>query len=893
MDHLFLTPESIPMLAKSLLAVSVTGYLIFFAEKDKTIKWFVAYLLGYCMLDLFALMGEIFQTEWAFLGLPLQYLASIVFTFCYLQFAYLFKEEHFKTEHRRVTLITGFFAVLSILFTFYQIYEVGLGEYTMIQALLPFPLLLIIWSAVVFYRKYRIAKQKEDAQGTLSPAYRSFFVVTVLAIVISLTPALRALGFIGHAFFTISFFILNLVVFCMLTANAMNYLINRTTVLVKLVGISLALFVSVIGLQGFMVVPDYEYQNDQVVTTEERQSTHNKVIPYVWFLFGSVTVILTLFPVFYSRSVLLPLRRLLEGVDKVNKGNLDTEIPILNEDEFGVVSNHFNEMTKNLKTANLELQEYAESLETRVTERTQELHAKTEELERMDQFRTKLFTDISHELRTPITLMSGPLQHLSSNSEIDRGSHEQVQMALRNSERLKKLVEQIIDLNKLESDKLVLHISKVDVTVHLSHIIQSFESLLEYNNLRFDISIPAKSIELYLDIDKFEKIINNLISNAVKFTPDRGLISVKVEEQELDVCITVSDTGIGIKPDKVATVFDRYQSSAYEDADYKEGLGVGLAITKEYVTLHEGSISVESMEGKGSSFVVRFKKGKEHLADYSESDTVSEFPAQENPKVEQAGKEKIGTAEVTKGPSILIVEDNSDMADYMSTILASEGYRTTHAQNGKIALDQLESFHPDLIISDIMMPVMDGMEFLEELRNNQSFSDIPTIFLSARSDMEGKLQSFRLGVNDYLVKPFNTTELLCRIENLISYYKTRKQAQIELSDEASESLDQELVNKVTQLIEERIEVSNLTIDDLAGDLAMSRRTLYRELKRATGMSAAAFVREVRLQKARQKLESGLVRSVNEVSGSVGFQTDSYFSKMYYKRFGKKPIEYFR
>lgn len=903
MQQFNLTPESIPILAKFLVAFVVTAYVIVSVKNTKSVLWFTWYLIGYTTLDFFAFTAETFQTDWATLSLPLEYLASIGFTFCYLQFAYCFKDEFFKKEQRIVTFVTGFFAILGVLFTIYQFITIGFGDYAIIQSLLPFPLLMISWSGVVFYRKYRLERKRSSGTAVNRAAYKSFFLITILAIIISITPVLRVLSLINIRIFTLFFFVLNLIVFCLLTATMINYLADRTTVLVKLVGISLVLFVTVIGLQGFLVIPEYERPNPDTITVSERQEIHAQLVPYASFLFGSSSIILLLFPIFYNKSVLKPLRTLLSGVNQVSKGNLDTTIPVINQDEFGIVTVHFNKMIGNLNNAQKALKEYAEKLEERVEERTKELNLKntlleqqTQELERMNGFRTKLFMDISHELRTPITLVSGPLQSLLEKDNIDSDTEYQLQVALRNSDRLKQLVEQIISINRLEAGQLVLHISKIDITKKVSYFISSFQSLLDYKNISLKYTIPDDPIKLYVDEDKLETIINNLISNSLKFTPENGEVSISLTELKEGIEITISDTGIGIAPDKLPTIFERYQTSASNDSDYREGLGVGLAITKEYIQLHRGTISVKSTPGEGTTFTVYLKKGMAHFSKESINCSSNNTISNQDKALSKPITFKNKPAKKLfkqNGPLILVVEDNQDMANYIQDILINEGYKVAHAKHGKAALTLLDSLRPDLIISDIMMPVMNGMEFLKNLRAIDSYSSTPTIFLSARSDIEGRIESFRLGVNDYLIKPFNIQELTCRIENLLEFSEIRNQFALELSEEdQSTSLDQQFITKLTKLTEERMADPSFNIEELARKVAMSRRTFYREIKKKTGFSAGAFVKEIRLQKARQKLEAGLVQNIDEISIEVGFRTSSYFSKVYYKRFGKNLSEYF-
>jgi len=901
MGDFFLTPMSIPLLAKFLLSITITCYILFFIPKSKTVSWFTAYLICYTLLDFFAFLGQTIHSELNELSLPLQYLSGFGMAFSFVQFAYLFNENFFRRERDRFNYLFGAIGICCFLYILFAMSKIGLGDYTEIQTFAFYPLTCLLWATIIFYRKYRKA-QKDNPQH--KSRYLSFFALSALAIAVSFSVVFKALGLISSTANMIIFFVLNLIIITLLTVNFINYLAEKTTVLVKLIGLSLVLFITVIGLQGILIIPELDSESSAniVLSTQALQQVHNQVEPYALFLIASILVIIIVFPFFYNKSVLRPLKTLLNGVDQINQGNLRVKIPVKSQDELGVVTNHFNIMAQNLLKANNELKNYAEELENRVQKRTEELNSKTkllevqtQELERMDNFRSKLFMDISHELRTPITLVSGPIKNLLSKNNLGKEVEQQLKVSLRNSERLKKLVEQIIEINRLESHQLVVNIEKIDVCKKLDYLAGSYESLFSQSKIKFEKNIPSHSIELHLDVDKFEKIITNLISNAIKFTPTNGFVNLILNENENHIEINISDNGKGIGKDKLPSIFDRYQTSASDNPEYKEGLGVGLAITKEYVHLHSGEISVESKLGAGTTFTILFHKGTDHLGDI---ESVEESPKnssddfiEQSELLEFKNNEQSITKMLSTKADIHIVEDNSDMSDYIKGILENEGYKVSTSMHGQDALTFLESADPHLIISDIMMPVMDGMEFLEELRSLDRFKSTPTIFLSARSDLEGRLQGFRLGINDYLVKPFNTEELLCRITNLLEFSQTRKKTAIELSEEDGLSVDQEFINSLTILVEERMANTDFNVEELAAEVAMSRSTLYREIKKTTGLSAATFVKEIRLQKARQKLENRLIKNISELSYEVGFSTPSYFSKMYQKRFGKKPSSY--
>ena len=263
--------------------------------------------------------------------------------------------------------------------------------------------------------------------------------------------------------------------------------------------------------------------------------------------------------------------------------------------------------------------------------------------------------------------------------------------------------------------------------------------------------------------------------------------------------------------------------------------------------------------------------------------SITTDPENEKPITPEQSKTSSGT--------ILLVEDNPDMADYIVSVLEENHYKVQYAANGKKGLQKLTNVKPDLIISDIMMPEMDGMTFLKKVREMTDFTDTPTIFLSALSGIDKQLEGLRLGVNDYLVKPFDPEELICRIQNLIEFRKVRDKFTVSVSQDINPDLDDELIQKLTKLVESKLSNTQFNMEELSAEVAMSRSSMYREIKKITGLSAGAFVKEIRLQKARQRLENNSVKTLGEIAGAVGFSTPSYFTKLYKKRFGKHPSEY--
>jgi len=925
-DFFFLTTHSVPLLAKLTMSVIVTLYVGMFIQKNRTIKWFTAYLIGYTGLDLFAFLGQVWFGSYSEYHYPLQFLFVILLSYSYFSFSLSFKSDSFDPKKSPSFLIASILAAYCFLHVLYLMLTGNIDRSSQLTIILSFPLLMFFASAITFFRNFMLYRKHNENE---SQAYLVFFILTLLAIFLTFVFIFEAFGMVSQTVNAIIFFAGNLIIFTFLIVAFLKYLDIQTTLLVKLVGLSLVLFLLIIGLEGFLVTP-YQSLSDVLaskgydVSTISRheivsqyrstlQEMHNDALPLIGFLIVSTLIILGLFPIIFDKSILKPIRTLLKGIQKVNDGDLDTQIPVSNYDEIGHLTTHFNKMTKSLQDANESLKTYAESLEIRVEERTLELNEinnqlqsinnklaeKTKALEQMDQTRSRLFMNISHELRTPITLIRGPIEKILQFPDFKTKEKEHLKVVLRNTERLQQLVDQILDLNRWESGQLSIHVSETDVAHFLNIICASFESLIEYNSQKLICSIPSTPVLLYIDKEKFEKIFSNLISNAVKFTPSGGTIILDMIETETTVEITVADTGIGIQENRLSHIFERFGSTTNDNLDYREGLGIGLTMTKEYTKLHHGSISVESQPGKGTTFKLTFPKGNTFY------ETGELIQTETNKKTALTVKTKkiqdeskpiyLAKSEVKPQPSgftILLVEDNHAMTVFISSVLSDANYRVITANNGQEALKLLPKVNPDLIISDIMMPVMDGFTFLKKVKEIDAYRAIPTIFLSAISDMKGKLESLNIGVNDYLVKPFNTTELLYRIDNLLEFSLQRKEAMIELSDLPEGHESDLIIPKLTKIIEQRIEDNNLTVEQLAPEVSMSRSTLYREIKKRTGFSAGAFLKEIRLQKARQKLESDSDMTLTEIVRSVGFQNSSYFNRIYHKRFGKWPSEYF-
>jgi len=533
-----------------------------------------------------------------------------------------------------------------------------------------------------------------------------------------------------------------------------------------------------------------------------------------------------------------------------------------------------NWRTRQLRRANM-------NLEREVKKRTQKIEQQTVELRSLDEMKSRFFANVTHELRTPLTLIIGPVENIIKDDS-DREKNRYYARTIRqNAGKLLNLVEELLDLSRMEANKLVVDNKPVQLYRFLSRIKASFTPYAEHRNIQIMLDYQCSDeLTILMDARKWEKIINNLLSNALKFTPGGGLITLSAGLSDENIIITVEDTGEGIHPDDLPHVFDRYFQSKTLETSLQGGTGIGLSLCREYIRLFDGEISVQSTVGKGSKFTLIFTPGivaRESL--FPELALISESDADE--QMQQTRR--------SGNYTILLVEDDRDMSGYIQQLLEPE-YRVLVADNGKKGLQLLEKNQVDLVLSDVMMPEMDGFQFLKTAR--ELYTGLPFIMLTARADAPDRLNALRLGVDDYLTKPFMEEELMARLGNLLRRSDIRKSviASYEIPDEDL-SFDQKWLSRLENLVLENIRDSEFSLDSLAEGLNMSRKTLYNKVTAYTGMTPNQYITEIRLNKARQILESRSFETISEVCYAVGMKTPYYFGKLMKDRFGKAPSEF--
>lgn len=511
------------------------------------------------------------------------------------------------------------------------------------------------------------------------------------------------------------------------------------------------------------------------------------------------------------------------------------------------------------------------------------IDAQVIQLASASKMKSKFLANISHELRTPVTLLNGMLEMISDGkTRVHSKEKERLDIAYNNSRKLQQMVEEILDLTKLENNKSEPVYEVKEVAPLIRRIVYAFETLIEKEGLVLEYDdVRAKGLYLSIDAGKFEKVMNNLMYNAIKFNKKGGHIKVSLYPGDDDrLCIDVADSGIGIADADLPHIFEHFYQGETQGLK-AAGAGIGLSLVNEFTSLMGGVVRVKSKHGEGSTFTLQYNLVSPLAKLMPQPEDIADIPVKEwNPfAVRQR---------------VLIVEDNTEMRYYLQEVLG-EYVDIISAGNGHEGIACLERSVPDLIISDVMMPGMDGREFVKYLKAADRFKSIPVITLTALADMETQLSFLRLGVDDYIVKPFNAEELRIRVYNLLQNHAERKafgQEPAEAGDIAPDSKEaEEFRQKVNEYVLTRIKNINVSVYDLAYELALSERQLYRLCKSMTGYSPAQLIKEIRLQKAYELLFSGDISKVDDVCKRVGYEKASYFSRQFYERFGKRPTEF--
>lgn len=503
----------------------------------------------------------------------------------------------------------------------------------------------------------------------------------------------------------------------------------------------------------------------------------------------------------------------------------------------------------------------------------------------------QFFTNISHELRTPLTLIADPVEYIIHDPNLSPQQRGMLQIVQRNVAVLSRLVSEILDFRKVQNGKMQLHLSDFDLSECMRQWLGLFDTSARKKHITLQLHVP-ESIPMRADRDKLERICYNLLSNAMKYTPEGGCIGFAASVEADKVGIMVSDNGCGIAQDDLPYVFDRF----YQAGNAGHGTGIGLALVKAFAELHHGQATVESEEGKGCTFVVSMplrQEGKACAQEVQPDGPLIE--TEENTEIPNQARhvdDLIRPAESDR-PEVLVIDDNSDIRTYLRSAL-SPIYKVSEAVDGKNGLEMARRIVPDLIISDIMMPVMDGLEFCGQLKQDKAISHIPVILLTARSLDDQRVEGYEHGADAYISKPFSLRLLLSRIDNLIQ--SRRKLSQLfsnsdenDVLEKLSNETDKTFITQLRKIIQDNLGDSEFNVERFGDEIGLSRVQLYRKVKALTGHSPVEMLRKARLMRARHLLQT-TDKSVSEVAYAVGFSTPSYFSKCYKEEFDLQPAQ---
>ena len=506
--------------------------------------------------------------------------------------------------------------------------------------------------------------------------------------------------------------------------------------------------------------------------------------------------------------------------------------------------------------------------------------------DRLAELKIRFFTNVSHELRTPLSLIKGPVEELKATERLSPTGKEYLDLIERNSNKMLQLVNQILDFRKIQNGKMRMHVSFVDINKMIEMFMDEFRVLADERDIAFVFDKPDEPVMAWCAAEKIGIVLNNWINNAFKYTDDGGSICVALEY----------DHDLGR--------FSQADNKTSGDNSYA-GTGIGLSLSKEYVNMHHGRIWAENMaDGKGVVFSVELPTGKEHFND-KDIEVYFDDNTAENDAAEDTADDTAGN-DVTKAgndvPTVLLIEDNADMCRMLKLQIGGH-YNVLTANDGNDGMNKINRHHPDIIVTDLMMPGMSGLELLRNVRQDFSISHIPVIVLTAKNTEEDKIKAVKTGANAFITKPFSSSYLIARIDQLLEEQRIfqRKMVVQTAVDSAAEGnndeyeqhlvkKDIEFMQKIHEIIEQNLNANDFNIDTIAGTIGLSRSAFFKKLKSLTGFAPVDFVREIRLTKAARMIET-TDSSITEIAYSVGFRDAGYFGKCFRKKYGKTPKEY--
>ena len=523
------------------------------------------------------------------------------------------------------------------------------------------------------------------------------------------------------------------------------------------------------------------------------------------------------------------------------------------------------------------------------------------QIEELNQSKLRFFTNISHEFRTPLTLIVSQLEMLMERSDIQPLVYSKLVNIHRNTLRMKRLITELLDFRKQEQGFEKFKYSKQDIYAFLDEIYLSFKEYARGKQINLEFLNKDKNLEVWFDVVQLEKVIYNLLSNAFKYTPLGGTISLSVQEYENSVVVTVSDTGVGIAEESLDKIFDRFYQ--VDSMNNQKGTGIGLALAKSIIEAHKGKISVRSMEGKGTTFVVELPLGDSHITDAQkiatpdiDSSCISELTVYGSQvPADVVDDENVDNQSDETRSKILIVEDNEELRGLLARLF-SKIYTVYEAQDGEEGFEKTKEVQPDIVLSDIMMPKMSGIEMCRKIKSNFETSHIPVILLTAQTAEEYTMQGLKMGADDYVTKPFNVKHLFMRCNNLVNSRKLLQQKYAKQMDNnvdilATNSADYQFMEQCVACVEQNLDNPDFDVNMFAQAMNTGRTKLFLKVKGITGQTPNDFILNIRLKKAQMLLKQMDTKTVSEIAYEVGFNSPSYFIKRFRELFGVTPAQY--
>ena len=527
-------------------------------------------------------------------------------------------------------------------------------------------------------------------------------------------------------------------------------------------------------------------------------------------------------------------------------------------------------------------------------EQNEFIKSQSERLEKLDKAKSRFFANVSHELRTPLTLILGPTKSLASDNTLNQDQKKLVGMVDEASKQLDHLVGDILDLSNLELGKLELTKTEVRIGEYLKSYFNQFEEIARIKKIDYSIEVNIdENLFGHIDVVKTKQLINNILSNAFKYTPTGGNVIVNAIVYNSQLEINISDTGCGIPEEDIPHLFERYFQTNNESNPAEGGFGIGLALCKELIDVMKGKITVDSDIGLGSNFHLEWPIEVYQNKVVKENEKQGYQIQEEEFLVDKVYPKKLKRKQNDIAHHLLIVEDNIKLFEFMYHILKGK-YQIHHAENGQKAFDLISENSFDLIISDIMMPVMDGYSLLEKLKNDKEYSSIPVVMVTARADTNDKIKALKMGVDDYIIKPFQESELIRSVDKLLKNKAIRTNEMLNAGEEIGETIsakDLDWLSHLEEFVDKNLSNSQMNVNFIASSLAISDSSLLRKTKRVVGMTPLSYITERRLQAARKYLELNQYNTIQEIALAVGYMDARTLSRNFKSRFGKLPSNY--